>query len=178
MSTFRNGEPIPEAKSIDEWTKADKNKQPAWCLIGQTDIIYGESTSKTLSKLYNWYAVNDSRGLAPKGYHIPSDSEWSKLILFLGGENKAGFKMKSKTGWQKNNKQSGNGNNSSGFNALVGGYRFEDGNFLVSGEDVYWWSSSEHTHSAGMLRLNYDYDWSTLTTSMKGVGMSVRCIRD
>ena len=94
VSTFRNGDPIPEAKSKEEWIKARKSKQPAWCYYNDD-----EQNVKTYGKLYNWYAVNDSRGLAPKGYHIPSDAEWSVLTDFLGGVVKAGEKIKSKTGW-------------------------------------------------------------------------------
>ena len=93
VSTFRNGDPIPEAKTDEEWKKAGENKQPAWCYYNN----YPANGAK-YGKLYNWYAVNDSRGLAPIGYHIPSDAEWTKLTDFLGGEV-AGTKMKSKSGW-------------------------------------------------------------------------------
>jgi uncharacterized protein (TIGR02145 family) len=70
VSTFKNGEVIPEAKTIEEWVKAGDDKKPAWCYYNNdpaNDSIYG--------KLYNWYAVNDIRGLAPKGWHIPRDAE-------------------------------------------------------------------------------------------------------
>ena len=90
VSTFRNGDPIPEAKTDEEWEKAGENKQPAWCYYNN-DPGNGEK----YGKLYNWYAVNDSRGLAPVGYHIPSDAEWTILTDFLGGEDAAGNKMKS-----------------------------------------------------------------------------------
>ena len=66
-------------------------------------------------KLYNWYAVNDPRGIAPNGYHIPTDAEWTQLDDYLGGEeSEAGTKMKSTSGWYHN----GNGTNSSGFSCL------------------------------------------------------------
>ncbi len=77
---FRNGDVIPQAKSREEWIKAGKEKKPVWC--------YFNNDSKNGSKfgrLYNWYAVADSRGLAPFGWHIPSEKEWIKLIEFLGG---------------------------------------------------------------------------------------------
>lgn len=94
VSTFRNGDPIPEAKTNEEWKRAGENKQPAWCYYEndpKNGVKYG--------KLYNWYAVNDSRGLAPVGYHVPSDAEWTKLTDFLGGKGGEGTKMKSKSGW-------------------------------------------------------------------------------
>jgi uncharacterized protein (TIGR02145 family) len=94
VSTFRNGDPIMEAKTNEEWEQAGENKQPAWC--------YYENDPKNgakYGKLYNWYAVNDSRGLAPAGWHVPSDAEWTTLSTFLGGESTAGKKMKSLNGW-------------------------------------------------------------------------------
>jgi uncharacterized protein (TIGR02145 family) len=94
VSIFRNGDPIPQAKTNEEWKKADENYQPAWCYY-DNDPANGTKNGK----LYNWYAVIDSRGLAPIGYHIPSDREWTKLTDFLGGRSVAGTKMKSKSGW-------------------------------------------------------------------------------
>jgi uncharacterized protein (TIGR02145 family) len=92
VSTFRNGDVIPEVKSKDEWELKGFNKQPAWCYYNNdpaNGLKYG--------KLYNWYAVSDPRGLAPDGYHIPSDEEWTVLTNFLG--KSGGEKMKSKSGW-------------------------------------------------------------------------------
>jgi uncharacterized protein (TIGR02145 family) len=80
VSTFRKGDPIPEVKSEDDWENAAKNHQPAWCYYDnepKNGAVYG--------KLYNWYAVSDPRGLAPNGWHIPSDEEWTDLHLALGG---------------------------------------------------------------------------------------------
>lgn len=92
VAKFRNGDPIPEAKTDEEWKKAGENKQPAWCYYDNNPangVKYG--------KLYNWYAVNDPRGIAPVGYHVPTDAEWTKLEDLLGSD--AGKKMKSATGW-------------------------------------------------------------------------------
>ena len=86
VSTFRNGEAIPEAKSKEEWSKAGDNKTAAFCYYE-----YDSKNGKVYGKLYNWFAVNDSRGLAPIGYHIPSDKEWSTLIQYLGGGSKSRF---------------------------------------------------------------------------------------
>ncbi len=94
IATFRNGDAIPQAKTTEEWKAAGENKQATWC--------YYENNSENgtkYGKLYNWYAVNDSRGLAPAGYHIPTDEEWTVLSTFLGGEDIAGKKMKSTSGW-------------------------------------------------------------------------------
>jgi uncharacterized protein (TIGR02145 family) len=97
VSTFRNGEAIPEAKSKEEWSKAGENKTAAFCYYD-----YDSKNGKVFGKLYNWFAIIDSRGLAPKGYHIPSDAEWTILTDKLGGEGIADKKMKSTTGWGYN----------------------------------------------------------------------------
>ena len=79
---FRNGDIIPEVKSKDDWKEAGKNGQPAWCYY-ENDPKNGEK----YGKFYNWYAVNDPRGLAPEGWHVPSDGEWTEMINFLDADN-------------------------------------------------------------------------------------------
>ena len=88
VATFRNGEPIPELKDKEEWLKAGEEGRPACC-------NYDNDPSKGLEygKLYNWYAVNDKRGLAPEGFHIPNELEWDTLVDYSGDD--AGTKMKS-----------------------------------------------------------------------------------
>ena len=88
VSTFRNGDTIPEIQDVNEWAKAGEEGRPAWCYYDN------DSTNGTIfGKLYNWYAVNDPRGLVPVGYYVPTDAEWTILTDFLGSE--AGTKMKS-----------------------------------------------------------------------------------
>jgi len=170
VSTFRNGDPIPQAKTDEEWKKAGENKQPAWCYYNNDP-----ANGAKYGKLYNWYAVNDSRGLAPVGYHIPSDAEWTKLTDFLGGNEVAGTKMKSTDGWKGN----GNGTNESGFSGLPGGYRYFGGTFDDFGDYGYWWSSSENlTTNAWYRYLNYVNGYVSRYGYSKGRGFSVRCLRD
>ena len=169
VSTFRNGDPIPQAKTDAEWKGAGVNKQPAWCYYDNDP-----SNGTKYGKLYNWYAVNDPRGLAPKGYHIPTDAEWTKLSDYLGGSG-AGTKMKSTSGW----KNDGNGNNSSGFSGLPGGYRYDDGTFYVIDYGGYWWSSSEgNTDDALYCYLYCNYGNVYRGFDSEGRGLSVRCLRD
>ena len=173
VDKFRNGDPIPHAKTNEEWEAAGDNKQPAWCYY-DNDPANGEK----YGKLYNWYTVNDSRGLAPKGYHVPSDVEWTTLTDFLGGENVAGGKMKS-TGtqyWQSPNEAA---NNSSGFSGLPGGVCDYNGSFLGIGYKAFWWSSTEQAKSSAWSRGQY-YDGGSLSrgSSDKFYGFPVRCLRD
>lgn len=165
ISTYRNGDPIRYASTTAEWIDAGVKEEGAWCYYNN-DPKNGEK----YGKLYNWWAVNDVRGLAPKGYHVPSKVEWSALIEYLGGEQNAGYKMKSldtyksnKTGWVGYNRiatidESGNGDNSSGFNGLPGGSRRDDGNFLGVNYGVSWWSSTSTTpYKAGQVSLVHYY---------------------
>jgi uncharacterized protein (TIGR02145 family) len=170
VSTFRNGEAIPEAKNAEEWVKAGANETAAFCYYA-----YDSKNDKVYGKLYNWYAVNDGMGLAPKGYHIPSDAEWTILTDFLGGEPIAGEKMKSITGWSN----SGSGNKSSGFNGLPGGYCKYGGNFGSRTDCGYFWSSSEfYTSDAWYRNLYFRYTRVNRGDSGKDYGMSVRCLKD
>jgi uncharacterized protein (TIGR02145 family) len=169
VDKFRNGRSIPQAKSISEWRAATKAKKPTWCYYS-----FDENYGNNYGKLYNWYAVNDPRGLAPEGYHVPSDSEWTILCDFLGGENVAGRKLKSTSGGLG----SGNGDNSSGFNGLPGGFCDFSGFFYGGGGS--WWSSTENgTEDAWGWFLHYD-DGSKVdrASGSKDYGLSVRCLKD
>jgi uncharacterized protein (TIGR02145 family) len=175
VSTYRNGDTIRHATTPQEWKDAEDKKQAAWCYYE-----FDSKNGKTYGKLYNWYAVNDSRGLAPKGYHIPSDEEWTILTDKLGGEEIAGKKMKSKSGWAKiiNNK-SVNGDNSSGFNGLPGGGCDDDGNFNgITGYGYFWSSSENYAGNIWYWRLCYGDAGVFRSPSNKYSGFSVRCLRD
>ena len=167
VSTFRNGEVIPEAKSKVQWKKAGENEQPAWCYYD-----FDSKNGKVYGKLYNWYAVNDSRGLAPKGYHIPSDEEWTVLTDFLGRYG-TGFKMMSTTGWS----YSGHATNTSGFNGLPGGYC--NGYFFFVAVEGLWWSSSKSgSYRAHSRNMRKDNSGVGKVGMLKNHGLSVRCIKN
>jgi uncharacterized protein (TIGR02145 family) len=169
VDKFSNGDPIPEAKTPEEWKKAGELKQPAWCYY-DNDTANGSE----YGKLYNWYAVNDPRDLAPVGYYIPSDEEWTILTDYLFGESNAGALMKSKNGWYDN----GNGTNSSGFSGLPGGLRIYTGTFLNIGYFGMWWSLTEHNAGYSWSRhLNYFNGVVTRSIEGKEEGYSVRCLR-
>ena len=183
VETYRNGDAIPQVIDEDVWNKLTTG---AWCYYANNPTngtVYG--------KLYNCYAVNDPRGLAPKGYHIPTDAEWTILTDYLSGgklEGEDSFdramvgicgnKMRSKNGWQ--NAPDGNGTNSSGFNGLPGGYLTRHGFSLVR-ERGYWWSSSitlEFKTDSYYRNLIYGYVGIQRGYYSHKIGMSVRCIRD
>jgi uncharacterized protein (TIGR02145 family) len=170
VSLFRNGDPIPEIKTIDDWAKANENKQPAWCYYNN-DPANGEK----YGKLYNFYAVNDPRGLAPQGWHIPTTAEWGILINLLGGQDVAGKKMKSKIGWNND----GEGTNESNFSALPSGYYSIDSSFLKIGSFSGWWTSTEERDYSAMSCYIFDnFEFAYFDSYYKSGGLSVRCIKD
>jgi uncharacterized protein (TIGR02145 family) len=167
VSTYRNGDVIPEVQDSNAWANL---KTGAWCYYENK-----VSNGKKYGKLYNWYAVNDPRGLAPKGYHIPTDAEWTILTDYLGGEYKAGTKMKSASGWKGN----GNGTNTSGFSCIPGGGRFSYGTFDFIDDFFYLWSSTEGNADDAWYRyLDYDSGDVKRISYFKFLGFSVRCIKD
>jgi uncharacterized protein (TIGR02145 family) len=173
IDRFKNGDIIPMAKTAEEWQSAAERKQPAWCYYNDD-----EAKGEIYGKLYNWYAVNDLRGVCPEGWHIASDNEWMLLTNYLGGIKKAGGKLKAtKTNyWQAPNVGA---TNISGFSALPGGYRDFDGSFYLRGYQGFFWS---HTKN------NSEYAWGrTIFNNNAGVnryyyemslGASIRCLRD
>jgi uncharacterized protein (TIGR02145 family) len=180
VDRFRNGDLIPHIESNEEWKKAGENGQPAWCYYDNDP-----ENGKKYGKLYNWYAVNDPRGLAPEGYQVPKDEEWSILEEFLGGKDIAGHKMKSVEGWdawevEYGKIQHGNGDNSSGLNGLPGGYREIDGSFFDVRASADFWSAAELDSSYAwyLFLYNYSGDVDRSITYGKSGGASVRCLRD
>ena len=174
VDRFRNGDPIPHVTSDKEWAKAETNKQPAWCYYDNDP-----ENGKKYGKLYNWHAVNDPRGLAPEGWHIPSYGEWTELIDFLGGEETAGNKLKSTNGWyviEKDEKVI----DEFGFSALPGGYRSVVGTFKDLGFNGNWWTSTEKSSRAwrSYLTANYGIAYCEGDSHGKEDGFSVRCLRN
>jgi len=173
VDKFRNGDPIPNAKTDEEWRKAGDEGKPAWCYY-ENDPNNGAK----YGKLYNWYAVNDPRGLAPKGWHVPSDEEWTELTDTLGGPEFIifiGYSMKSTSGWSINEFST----NSSGFSGLPGGYRNNNGDFTAIGEHGHWWSSTEYPTDYAYFRTLICFTGSVgRMGSSKKFGFSVRCLSD
>lgn len=167
---FRNGEAIPEIKDAAAWLQAGEKQQAAWCYY-ENDA----SSATPYGKLYNWYAVSDPRGLCPVGWKIPSDTVWRDLSSYLGDEL-AGNKMKSNTGWSKGE----NGSNSSGINAYPAGIRgFYSAEFYSKGEQSTWWSSKPYSaNGVWIFSVNNSGKNLALGSGNKKSGFSVRCIKE
>lgn len=166
---FRNGDPIPEARTDVEWKSACSKKLPAWSYVGS----YAGSP-KNYGKIYNQYAVTDKRGLAPEGWHIPSDKEWDILLSNVSSQKSVGFYIKSTTTWSSNR----NGNNASGLNIVATGTRGGMGNWMPTGLSTVLWSSTKKGDVLWTRRLGHWSNEVERQTWGKDDGFSVRCIRD
>ena len=179
VAYFKNGDPIPEAKTAEEWNKAGIEKKPAWCYY-KNDPEMG----KKYGKFYNWYAVNDQRGLAPKGWHIPTEEEWWTLRECIKEPyNEHSEKLKSNTDdWYVDNGKSGKGNDSTGFRALPVGTRLAgvEGIFSEFSFASNFWTAT----SKGKGNLPYAVRLISTGNNIYGsptspeFGMSVRCVKD
>lgn len=171
VSHYRNGDLIPQVQSTSWWSLSSG----AWCYYNNdpaTEAIYG--------KLYNWYAVNDPRGLAPEGWHVATDTELNSLINCLGGLTIAGGAMKEVgfTHWLSPNTGA---TNSSGFTALPGCGRDSNGNFIPSlGGSGLWWTSTQVGTAgyASSFLISNMFKEIYVTGRPKSSGYYVRCVKN
>jgi uncharacterized protein (TIGR02145 family) len=168
VTHYRNGDPIPNIKDSIEWAKCTSG---AYCYYNNDSgniLIYG--------KLYNGYCIYDSRNLAPEGWHLPSDEEWTKLVDFLGGSRIAGDKLKE---INPHHWIDATATNESGFTGLPGGKRNENGSFAEARDCGYWWSTSEKSDTTIYARgLYFYYSGVVRGYSERTVGFSIRCLKD
>jgi len=149
-------------------------------LVGQMYYYQNDSLINypVYGALYNWKATQESDGLCPTGWHVPTDAEWTILTTYLGGESVAGGKIKS-TGTTYWNSPNTGATNESGFSALPGGYRDNDGSFNSIRSNAYFWSATELLNFTAWYRLLYDNIGSVgRGDTFKLVGASVRCLKN
>ena len=169
---YRNGDPITHVTDPALWATLTTG---AWCYYSNN-----ESNGFVYGKLYNWYAVNYPRGLAPKGFHIPNINEFEQLIAYLDGPLIAGGKLKD-TETKLWIKQDDEATNLSHFSALPGGNRFDNGQFGNLSEYGDWWSSSEDINDkskASHVFLYHGLGNVLIHPYQKSCGCSVRCIKN
>jgi uncharacterized protein (TIGR02145 family) len=174
VTKYKDGSTIPFKVALTDWRNLVTG---AHC-----PTHWGVAATATYGYLYNWYAVNDARGLAPAGWHIPTKTEWQTLIDFVGGSAAATNKLKEagSTHWDLNN----TANNSSGFTAIGAGFRFENGNYpAVSGGSPAhgsWWSSTS-AGGANTSAAARDLQGNSQVKDavfLYNYGLSVRCVKD
>jgi uncharacterized protein (TIGR02145 family) len=162
---FMNGDLIQHGKTNEQWHSALTSKKAAWC-----NFENNSSYSQKYGKLYNYFAVNDSRGLAPPGWHIAKEEEWKELIAYLEENGLSGSSLKKKSFW-KNEKQN---KDSTDFAALPSGARFRTGEFLTNEEYWFGWIANNETEGYYLSNNNNRIE----RFKEKGMGVSVRCVKD
>ena len=173
VATFRNGDLIQEARTVQEWVDAGVKGVPAWCYYANDY----QNTGK-YGRLYNGFAMKDPRGLASIGWHIPSDDEWKVLTDYLGDILIAGGRMK-EIGFSNWNSPNTAATNSSGFSAIPGGLRHYDGSFLSLGNEAYWWSSTNSSSGSFWIRWCDFVSENINRGGHNGMrGIAVRCVKD
>jgi uncharacterized protein (TIGR02145 family) len=168
---YRNGDLIPNVTTNTIWSTLTTG---AWCNYNNTEVY-----SSKYGKLYNWYAVSDSRNIAPVGWHVPSDAEWTTLTTYLGGENIAGGKLKESgtINWTSPNTDA---TNETSFSALPSGNRGNsDGTFQEQGSGSFWWSFTELNSLYAYFRsVGYSGAGVGRSGSGKMNGLAVRCVKN
>ncbi len=172
VTQYRDGTPIPYETDKTTWINITTG---AYC-------IYNDNASDELTTygaLYNWYAAADSRNIAPEGWHVPTDEEWSDLMTYLSnniGSSGTADVLKSVTGWNS----AGNGTDDYGFSALPGGCRnYYDGIYKHMGSIAYFWSATEaHGLSGWYRQLNYNTTYVYQRSFYKDYGFAIRLLRD
>ncbi len=173
VTEYRDGTQIPNVTSSVGWRALTQGSWANYNNDPGLDAVYG--------KLYNWYAVSDSRGLTPTGWHVPSDVEWTTLIDYLGGPSVAGGKLKEfgLSHWLTDN--NGTITDTRCFNALPGGSRQDDANatFENVSSSGYWWTTEDlGAPGATYVILSHNTPQAQLDVANKTVGFSVRCLKD
>jgi clan AA aspartic protease (TIGR02281 family) len=202
ISTFRNGDPIPEAKTSEEWDIANSKEEPAWCYYNN-DPANGE----VYGKLYNWYAVIDKRGIAPKSWRVPSIKDWEILFRTLDPKTKftpgdfldstygvykifysevIGEKLKSKTDWENSvvypDKMCGtecNGNNLSGLDIKPSSHRNNYAHFMKKYDCMLWTSNTGSPWEGGyFIDIENDTNRAGLNATGPKNGLAIRCVKE
>ncbi len=175
VANYSNGEPIPQVKDPTMWAHLVTG---AWCWYNNDSLTY-----HSFGRLYNWYAVQDPRGLAPKGWHVLTDREWDTLEACLG--DSAGYRMK-EAGTSHWTLPVTAADNSSGFAGLPGGMRSDAGSFSDVGRLAVFWTSVEGSASeawCGRLIHHVNNHGSAEMVTGTGYmsktdGYAVRCVKD
>jgi uncharacterized protein (TIGR02145 family) len=169
---YNDGTSVPLVEDYQSWVDLFNSSGPGFCWFNNA-VSYKD----TYGALYNWHAVNTGK-LAPAGWHVPTDAEWTILTTFLGGKDIAGGKMKEVglTHWSDPNTGA---TNASGFTALGGGWRHSNATYQEFGIGTYFWTSSAaNTGDAWNFYLRFENAGIIRADWFKEYGFSVRCVKN
>jgi len=204
-TTFANGEDVPYTPDASDWNESWSTQAPAFSVFyyngHNTDGIDSyDDMVEAYGKIYNWYAVDDARGLCPEGWHVPSLSDWNQLESYIidnyaqFDEDNVGDALKS---CRQENSPLGDdcltdehprfdeysaavyGIDYFGFNAIPGGQRLHGGAYNNIGRDSSYWTSTYMSHDQSHY-ISFSYHNGSMSKSYKNCvhGYTVRCVRD
>lgn len=167
---YRNGDEIPQVQDPAEWAALTTG---AWAYYENV-----ESNGRVYGKLYNWYAVNDPRGLGPEGWRVPTQSEWTAISVALGGNGVSGGKLKAKGAWTGSSPAT----DELGFAALPGGHRDREGRFTTIESSAYFWTATDYEpgldDSARFASIHYYNETFSIGHNRQTMGMSIRLVEE
>jgi uncharacterized protein (TIGR02145 family) len=167
VSRYRNGDIIPEVTDPTAWAALTTG---AWCWFLNDSVTYSK-----YGKLYNWYAATDPRGLAPLGWHVPSDADFNTLAGCVESDG-GKLKQAGTSNWIAPN---AGATNSSGFTSLPAGYRNAGGGFAQITGEAYMWSTTAVNATTGRItNLHYAFNLILNGGYNKALGASIRIVKD
>lgn len=174
VTRYRNGDSIQEVSGNSAGKAAWGNlTSGAYCNYNDDS-----NDGRIYGLLYNWYVVNDSRNVAPSGWHVATVDDWNTLINYLSGTDVAGGKLK-ETGIAHWISPNSDASNTVKFSALPSGLRDYHGNFTLLGEVTEWWIPKEYdTNFALFTQIGNGASIQITGVGQKSVGCSIRCVRD
>jgi uncharacterized protein (TIGR02145 family) len=169
VTRYRNGDPVQEVQDATEWSTLTVG---ARCSYDNNP-----ENGKTMGMLYNGHAVSDPRGLAPAGWHVATDEEWSDLVEACGGESEAGKALKVAGKWEAQSVKAGERN---GFDVLPAGARRDsDGQFVLCGQFARFWTATPASNGKTWGRAMEYYDDAVHRGEVgPRNGFAVRCVKD
>lgn len=171
VESFQDGTPITECSSSEQWAVLASANTPAWCYYN-----FDPSNEEEYGKLYNYYVISSSKEIAPVGFKVPSLSDFNTLASNFGGNTLAGHKLKNSTNWNTIRRQSGNGDNQSGFTGNPSGYIKENGELWDFGWSANYWTSTMGSNEATSTRLYWSNREVVNISAPFDMGLAIRLV--
>lgn len=171
VESFQDGTPITECSSSEQWSELASTNTPAWCYYN-----FDPSLEEEYGKLYNYYVISSSKDIAPVGFRVATLSDYNTLAAIYGGNLIAGYRLKNSTNWNTLKRQSGNGDNQSGFTGNPSGYIKESGEFWDYGWSANYWTSNSGSEEATSVRLYWANKELVSIPANMDMGLAIRLI--
>jgi len=171
VETFQDGTPITECSSSEQWADLASTNTPAWCYYN-----FNPSLEEEYGKLYNYYAISSSKGIAPVGFRVPSLADFNTLAAAFGGNSLAGYKLKNSKNWSTLKRQNGNGNNQSNFTGNPGGFVKENGDFWDFSWSANFWTTDSGSTDATSVRLYWGNTQVVPISANMDMGLAIRLV--